>query len=88
MDDLLHNPLLSKSPNIASDQVYTVTEYIALLNFRLKTLSATIQGEISEVKYSQKAVYFSLRDKGESTIQCLIWLSRLNEPRGRAKGRA
>ena len=60
-------PKLS-SPKISNtaqtDEVYTVTEYIALLNLRLKTLRATIQGEIAEVTYSQKAVYFSLRGQG------------------------
>jgi exonuclease VII large subunit len=75
--DLFRNPSLKSAAIPQADQVYTVTEYVALLNLRLKTLRATIQGEISEVKYSQKAVFFSLRDKGGSTIQCLIWLSRL-----------
>ena len=69
----------TKIPNTEqTDEVYTVTEYIALLNLRLKTLRATIQGEITEVTYSQKAVYFSLRDKNGSLIRCLIWLSRLS----------
>ena len=70
-------------PYYQNHQISLPTKYIPSPSIspfsisRLKTLSATIQGEISEVKYSQKAVYFSLRDKGKSTIQCLIWLSRL-----------
>jgi exodeoxyribonuclease VII large subunit len=60
------------------DNVYSVAEYIALLNIKLKPLKATIQGEIGKIKYSQKAVYFSLIDKDRSVINCLVWLSRLN----------
>jgi hypothetical protein len=59
--DVLPKLSLPKIPNTAqSDEVYTVTEYIALLNLRIKALRATIQGEITEVTYSQKAVYFRI----------------------------
>jgi adenylate cyclase len=44
--DVLPKLSLPKIANTAqSDEVYTVTEYIALLNLRLKTLRATIQQE-------------------------------------------
>jgi exodeoxyribonuclease VII large subunit len=76
--DPFHNAAnLKSSEKTQSNEVYSVTEYIALINIRLKPLRAIIQGEIAEVKYSQKAVYFNLRDKGGATISCLVWLSRL-----------
>ncbi len=43
--------------------VYSVAEYISLLNVRLKPLKATIQGEIGKINYYPRAVYFSLFDK-------------------------
>lgn len=65
--------------NIASEEaIYSVAEYLALLNVKLRPLKATIQGEIGRIKYSQKAVYFSLYDKDRSVLNCLVWLSRLN----------
>jgi exodeoxyribonuclease VII large subunit len=64
---------------IASDEtIYTVAEYISLLNVKIKPLRAAIQGEIGRIKYSQKALCFSLYDKDRSVINCLVWLSRLN----------
>jgi exodeoxyribonuclease VII large subunit len=66
-------------PDKAPDEtVYSVAEYISLLNIKLKPLRATIQGEIGRIKYTQKAVYFSLYDKDRTVINCLVWLSRLN----------
>jgi exonuclease VII large subunit len=49
-----------------------------LLNVKIKPLRAAIQGEVGRIKYSQKALYFSLYDKDRSVINCLVWLSRLN----------
>src|SRR3954467_4625092 len=59
------------------ETIYSVAEYIALLNVTLKPLRATIQGEIGRIKFSQKAIYFSIYDKDRSVINCLVWLSRL-----------
>ena len=60
-----------------SELVYSVAEYISLLNVKLRPLKATIQGEITRIKYSQKALYFSLQDKDRTVLNCLVWLSRL-----------
>ena len=61
----------------SDETIYSVAEYITLLNVRLKPLKATIQGEIGKITYSQKALYFSLYDKDRSVLNCLVWLSRL-----------
>jgi exodeoxyribonuclease VII large subunit len=76
---LLLNKQSTINPIVASEEtIYSVAEYLALLNIKLKPLKATIQGEIGRIKYSQKAVYFSLIDKNRSVINCLVWLSRLS----------
>ena len=76
---LLLNKQSTINPIAASEEtIYSVAEYLALLNIKLKPLKATIQGEIGRIKYSQKAVYFSLIDKNRSVINCLVWLSRLS----------
>ena len=59
------------------EEVYSVAEYISLLNVKLKPLKATIQGEIGKVSYYPRAVYFSLFDKDRTLLNCIAWLSRL-----------
>jgi hypothetical protein len=41
--------------------VFSVAEYIALLNVKIKSLKATIQGELGKISYYPRAVYFSLK---------------------------
>ncbi len=72
-----HHPTTNEPSLASKETVYSVAEYIALLNIQLKSLKATVRGEIGKIKHSQKAVYFSLRDKDGSVINCLVWLSRL-----------
>ena len=60
-----------------SELVYSVTEYISLLNIQLKPLKATIQGEIGKIKYYPRAVYFSLFDKDRTVLNCMAWPGRL-----------
>jgi exodeoxyribonuclease VII large subunit len=60
-----------------SESVYTVAEYISLLNVQLKPLKATIQGEIGKINYYPRAVYFSLFDKDRTVLNCVAWPGRL-----------
>jgi exodeoxyribonuclease VII large subunit len=60
-----------------SELVYSVAEYISLLNIQLKPLKATIRGEIGKVNYYPRAVYFSLFDKDKSVLNCIAWPGRL-----------
>lgn len=55
--------------------VFSVGEYIALLNEHLKFFEARVEGEVSEVKiWSSGHVYFTLRDKRDNAIlDCVIW---------------
>src|SRR3954469_24740429 len=77
MSDIRHLPV-QPQVNIASQEtIFTVAEYISLVNTAIKPLKATIQGEIGKIKYYPKAVYFSLFDKDRSVINCMIWNSRV-----------
>ena len=70
-------PVTNKVDVATEETVFSVAEYISLLNVKLKPLKATIQGEITRIRYSQKALYFSLQDKDRTVLNCLVWLSRL-----------
>ncbi len=57
--------------------VFSVSEYLNFLNAGFKNYKAKIIGEISDVSFSQKCVYFYLKDKKDgSIIKCLIWKSK------------
>lgn len=55
----------------------SVSDYIALLNERLRAVEAIIIGEISQLTISSKGhVYFSLKDKNNnSVLNCVAWRS-------------
>ena len=60
-----------------NESVYSVAEYISLLNGQLKPLKATIQGEIGKINYYPRTVYFSLFDKDKTVLNCMVWPGRL-----------
>src|SRR4051794_37482464 len=77
MSDLFSSSKLSHSDTASHETIFTIGEYISLINTTIKPLKAIIQGEIGKIKYYPKAVYFSLFDKDRSVINCMIWNSRL-----------
>jgi len=56
----------------------SVSEFIALVNERLKSLDVAVAGEVSKVSCPPSGhVYFSLKDeKGDSVIDCVAWRSQ------------
>ena len=60
------------------DKIFTISEYIDLVNQGLKEFSAKIIGEVSEVNvWATGHVSFTLKDeKDKSVINCIIWKSR------------
>jgi exodeoxyribonuclease VII large subunit len=78
MTDLFSSQKQPHPDTASHETIFTVAEYISLVNTAIKPLKATIQGEIGKIKYYPKAVYFSLFDKDRSVINCMIWISRLN----------
>ena len=60
------------------DKIFSVSEFIALLNIGLKSSKAKIIGEVGEAKAGPTGhVYFTLKDeKDQSMMNCIIWKSR------------
>ena len=59
------------------EPIFSVSEYIELLNIGLKKSRAKIIGEVTEIKKGPTGhFYFSLKDaKDESIISCIMWKS-------------
>lgn len=62
------------------DKIFSVSEFIYLLNIGLKSSRAKIIGEVTEIKiYPSGHVYFTLKDeKDGAVINCIIWRSTYN----------
>lgn len=60
------------------EKIFSISEYIAILNTELRKCAAKIIGEVGRVDiYPSGHVYFSLRDeKDQSVINCIIWKSK------------
>lgn len=61
-----------------AEKIFSISEYINILNERLEAFRVKIIGEVSEVNFGPTGhVYFSLKDeKDKSVINCIIWKSR------------
>lgn len=58
------------------EKIFTVSEYIEAVNIALKKFKVKVAGEVTEVKLSSKGhIYFSLKDKKESVLECVVWKS-------------
>jgi exodeoxyribonuclease VII large subunit len=62
-------------PLKAEDKIFTITEYIEILNVFFKSQSARIIGEISELKRAASGhVYFSVKDKeNPGSLDAIMW---------------
>jgi len=60
------------------EKIFSISEYISILNENLKKFTAKIVGEIGKIDiYPSGHVYFSLRDQNDqSTINCIVWKSK------------
>lgn len=60
------------------NKIFSVSEFIYLLNIGLKSSKAKIIGEVTEVKISSLGhVYFILKDEKDGAVMsCIIWKSR------------
>ncbi len=60
------------------DQIFSVSEYLSYLNYALKPLKGTVQGEIGKIDTRGAAVYFTLCDKKEKAVlNCFAWQNTL-----------
>lgn len=63
------------TPIRAKDKIFTIAEYIEVLNVFFKSQSARIIGEISELKRAASGhVYFSIKDKeNPGSLDAIMW---------------
>ena len=62
--------------NPDTDEPYTVSAFLDLLNDSFASLRVRIRGEVSSVDHRDRVVYFSLKDStDDSTLSCLIFRS-------------
>lgn len=61
-----------------SEQIFSVGEYVKLVNDKLDALYVKVLGEVTEVKQAASGhVYFTLKDqKAQAVIPCAIWKRR------------
>ena len=62
----------------AENKIFSVSEFIALLNIGLKKSVVKIMGEVGQVQFGPTGhVYFTMKDeKGQGLINCIIWKSK------------
>ena len=59
---------------ILKNNIFSISEYIELLNTVLVGCTAKVEGEVNQIKKSTKGhVYFSLKDEKGSILECVIW---------------
>ena len=65
---------------INNDKIFSISEFIAVLNSGLKEYRAKIIGEVGEAKSGPTGhMYFTLKDeKDGALLNCIIWRSRYN----------
>ena len=63
-----------------TEKIFSISDYIKVINQGLKDFRSKIIGEVSEVSFGPTGhVYFTLKDeKDGSIIRCLIWKSKYN----------
>ncbi len=63
---------------IPDEAVFSVGEYLDLLNGLLQPVRVTVQGEVTQMQERGSAVYFTLSDsKQKATLSALIWRDKL-----------
>jgi len=64
----------------AENKIFSIAEFIALLNIGLKKSEVKILGEVSSVQFGPTGhVYFTMKDeKEQGVLNCIIWKSKYN----------
>lgn len=64
--------------DVEKDKIYSISEFVGLLNADLKWMKAKIVGEVGEVKAGPTGhMYFTLKDaKDGAMLNCIMWSSK------------
>ncbi len=57
------------------ERVFSVSDYLDLLNVGLRDFEAKVVGEISSLDIRGNYIFFGLKDKDGSTLKCFMWAS-------------
>ncbi len=76
----MDNLFISQQQNQKEKRIFSVSDYIQILNEGLKGFESKIIGEVSEVNAGPTGhIYFTLKDdKDESILRCVIWRGNYN----------
>ncbi len=68
---------MEQGQNTKPEKVFTVSEYIEVVNIALKKFRVKVAGEVTEMKIASSGhAYFSIKDKnGEAVLECKMWRS-------------
>lgn len=62
--------------NEKSEKIYSVSNYLDLLNYQFRSFNARVQGEVSNLDIRSNYLFFSIKDKkDESMLNCFMWSS-------------
>ncbi len=65
---------IDKELILSKEKIYSVSEFLDILNEKLISAEARLKGEITSVDERERVVYFNLKDKKDgSTINCLMF---------------
>ncbi len=62
-------------PTPAKDRIFSVGDFLELLNIGLHASIAKVQGEVSSVSMKNGHCYFAVKDKDGSVLNAVIWQS-------------
>lgn len=69
---------MSQQSLLPTDAVFSVSEYLDLLNGFLQPVTVTVRGEVTRVQERGSAVYFTLADQQQkASLDGLIWRDKL-----------
>lgn len=70
-------PFIEKErPGMPEEKIFTVTNYLDLINVALLDFKAKVKGEISSLDIRGNYLFFGLKDKeGEGMMNCFMWQS-------------
>ena len=75
-NNIINSSSLEVNQDHKDKKPYTVSNYLDLINSKLRDYDAKVQGEISSLNISGNYLFFSLKDKDDgSLLNCFMWAS-------------
>lgn len=69
-----NSPSENQAKHQEEDKVYTVSDYLDLLTFKLSQAGAAVRGEVSGINFRNGNAFFDIKDLGgEGIMHCFMW---------------